>query len=471
VSPEQIRALRASAPSGDWRPIKGRLELVAVLQVNVPGFPMARAQVASGYVTALVAAGAAAIAQLRGPNIGQRLERIERALSGDQEITGTASGVTVSMGGEVLSSGTAAMATTQLVDPELLAAKRALSARVHGAEFASLATAARARVQKISDEGTEVQLFADYSTETRQEFARKHWAMPDGSYPIANGGDLNRAIRAYGRARPEDRAKVRRHIIRRARGLGKADRIPKNWLSVSVEEQAADAVATFRAIERTPVAIVHAELSARVAALKFARVAALKFKRAPEFEEKLHPRDDSGQFREVLFRLKRDVEDQPGGEEAAREIEAAQTSNEADNDTETRQHIANIMRIVDQVAQGNLDPNTAKTLRDGNRELGRFVAGTTLPAIVDTEKMRYSDLPPLFQQTVDELLERLKGYVSDETYQEATDDLIDFKRGGDVWNSSELMASLSRILRYLMGTGNSEEQLEQDRERREDETE
>lgn len=62
---EQVRALRASAPSGDWRPIGGRLELVAVCQVNVPGFPVARACVASGSLTALVAAGARPLAELR----------------------------------------------------------------------------------------------------------------------------------------------------------------------------------------------------------------------------------------------------------------------------------------------------------------------------------------------------------------------------------------------------------------------
>lgn len=57
VTPEQIRAARASAPSGDWRPVRGKLELVAVCQVNVPGFPVPRARVASGMVTAMVAAG------------------------------------------------------------------------------------------------------------------------------------------------------------------------------------------------------------------------------------------------------------------------------------------------------------------------------------------------------------------------------------------------------------------------------
>ena len=65
VTPEQVRVLRASAPSGDWRPINGRLELVAVCQVNVPGFPVARVMVAGGQVQALVAAGARHMAELR----------------------------------------------------------------------------------------------------------------------------------------------------------------------------------------------------------------------------------------------------------------------------------------------------------------------------------------------------------------------------------------------------------------------
>lgn len=51
-------ALRAAALSGDWRKIGGRLELVAALAVNVPGFPVPRARVASGEQQSLVAAGA-----------------------------------------------------------------------------------------------------------------------------------------------------------------------------------------------------------------------------------------------------------------------------------------------------------------------------------------------------------------------------------------------------------------------------
>jgi len=56
---EQRYALRAGALSGDWREIRGYLELVAALAVNVPGFPIPRTAMAAsgGHQSALVAAG------------------------------------------------------------------------------------------------------------------------------------------------------------------------------------------------------------------------------------------------------------------------------------------------------------------------------------------------------------------------------------------------------------------------------
>lgn len=85
VKPEQVRVLRASSPSGDWRPIKGHLELVAICQVNVPGFPVARARVASGQIYALVAAGAGVLAQMREDPLVALQMRIEAIESKELE--------------------------------------------------------------------------------------------------------------------------------------------------------------------------------------------------------------------------------------------------------------------------------------------------------------------------------------------------------------------------------------------------
>lgn len=72
VTPEQVRAFRASPPSGDWRVIGGNLELVAACCVNVPGFVNVRAEarVASGAILALVAAGARPLAELKAAQVG-----------------------------------------------------------------------------------------------------------------------------------------------------------------------------------------------------------------------------------------------------------------------------------------------------------------------------------------------------------------------------------------------------------------
>jgi hypothetical protein len=52
VTAEQVREFQALSPSGDWRRVAGNLELVAVTQVPVPGFPVPRSIVASADVGA-----------------------------------------------------------------------------------------------------------------------------------------------------------------------------------------------------------------------------------------------------------------------------------------------------------------------------------------------------------------------------------------------------------------------------------
>ena len=59
LEPGRVRELRASALSGDWRAVGGALELVALLAVNTPGFPIPRVttRFEAEHQMALVAAG------------------------------------------------------------------------------------------------------------------------------------------------------------------------------------------------------------------------------------------------------------------------------------------------------------------------------------------------------------------------------------------------------------------------------
>jgi len=66
-----------------------------------------------------------------------------------------------------------------------------------------------------------------FSEESREKLAKTGMALPDGSYPIENESDLENAIYAYGRAKNKARAK--KHIIKRAISLGRQDMIPEKW--------------------------------------------------------------------------------------------------------------------------------------------------------------------------------------------------------------------------------------------------
>ena len=209
TTPEQIRALRASAPSGDWRPIKGSLELVAVCQVNVPGFPIARARVASGQVMALVAAGASVLAQLKHDPLAELNSRIDK------------------LEAPLVAAATDAKARMQAMTAAIKAEE--LSSKVRAAKDADSAY----MLQMIDDADSEL---AVITRKERMKLAESKKALPDGSFPIRNASDLRNAVQAYGRSKPGKRGLVRRHIVKMARQLDKTDLIPANWKEASDSE-------------------------------------------------------------------------------------------------------------------------------------------------------------------------------------------------------------------------------------------
>jgi hypothetical protein len=85
--------------------------------------------------------------------------------------------------------------------------------------------------QEINGPATLTEVFKmekrEFSEESRERMADAGTAMPDGSFPIGNRADLMNAIRAVGRAKDYNKAKM--HIIDRARALNATDMLPEDW--------------------------------------------------------------------------------------------------------------------------------------------------------------------------------------------------------------------------------------------------
>lgn len=154
VPAERIRDLRANPPSLDYRIEDGARELVAVLSVPVPGFPIPRREMR------LVASG-------------------------------------------VVEEVTAAIITGYWVEPEVVEVE----------ETSNGNGKAELRARKLEE-------MREVSGKERKKLAGRGAAMPGGRYPIANCGDAANAIQAIGRAKPDERDAVKRHIKRRVRALG-----------------------------------------------------------------------------------------------------------------------------------------------------------------------------------------------------------------------------------------------------------
>lgn len=438
TTPEQIRALRASAPSGDWRPIKGALELVAICQVNVPGFPIARARVASGQVMALVAAGASVLAQLKNDPIAELNTRIDK------------------------------------LEAPLISASNNAKDRMRAITAAIKASELSNRVNKMKEESSSYMLqsidsldseLAVITRKQRMELAKDKKALPDGSFPIRNVSDLKNAVQAYGRSKPGKRGLVRRHIVKRARQLERKDLIPENWKEASVND-----IDSIAASLRARISIVESVVAAGGLDLATPDITEedlegltdeetdilkkeVKSKQDAEksrvkYTPKTQPRDATGKFRQVLARLKLDLGD-AGSDAALKKIEEVNNLDNAGNYAEAAKAAGDLLDIVDRLDTGALNAEAIGNVRNSAGELGKVIANLPFAFGAEAQKIRFSDVPPALQDLMKKMISRVENKIGQKDADIATQGMKDFMSGQEVYNQSEISSQMSKLLRLL----------------------
>jgi hypothetical protein len=432
TTPEQIRALRASAPSGDWRPIRGALELVAVCQVNVPGFPVARARVASGAVMALVAAGAATLAKMKNDPLTELSDRLARLeMSGNAELVAKAD-------------------SARAVFADIKAQKNdALLTRM-----AELSSRFDENLEYLDD-------FAFVSRRERKDLAEKGQALSDGSFPIRNEEDLKNAISSYGRSKKGDRAKVRRHIIKRARQLKQNKMIPENWKTASIEEvdthldAMRSKIAEFSGMVAAPVEPSEGEQFPKSDAVEPENVEDVNsptvesgLKVDGKYTPQTQPRDDAGKFRQVLARLKNDL-GVSGLQDIVEEAKYVENLHEIGNYVESAGAAVNLLDILDRLDSGALNKVSLENVRSSASELGKVISNLPLGFNNQAQKVRYSDLPPSLRNLMDDMMDRVEAKIGKDDAEIANADLAAFKSGSEVYSQGEISAQMSKLLRLL----------------------
>lgn len=443
----QIRALRASAPSGDWRPINGSLELVAICQVNVPGFPTARAMIASGKVLALVAAGASYLAMMK------------------------------------CSGAACALSTKAEMLGELAASAPDLKSRVKEAKKAlrvanlNALTASAAELRQKTLIAAAVAELAKISEEERMELAKDGKAMPDGAYPIRNVEDLKNAIQAYGRSKESERRAVRKHIIKQARKLKQEILIPEQWKNADSAE-AASLVASMRAKVETVAAAASKveEISdSELEELKDAKAEADKqteeeIARAEEIKKNKgnpeaidnydeegrmkyvsgvnQPRDAKGKYRTVLARLKQDL-GVAGLAKALKKAEDAENLDFAGDYAASVGASSELLGMIDRLDAGALNAKALENVRLTAAELGKTIANLPLPFGKEADKIKFSDLPTGLKDLIEEMITRVETKIGKKDADVATQELRSYMAGADLYSQGEVQSEMSKLLRLL----------------------
>lgn len=443
VDEMQIRALRASAPSGDWRPINGSLELVAVCQVNVPGFPIARAMVASGKILALVAAGASEMAIMKS--------RAVNSLVAKADLLGQLSATA----------------------PDLKKRVREAKKSLREAALQSI-TASAAELREKALIAAAVAELAKISEEERMKLAEEGKALPDGAYPIRNVEDLKNAIQAYGRSKSSERRMVRKHIIKRARQLNKAELIPQHWLHADSME-AESMVAAMRAKVEAVLAAGPKDEEISDEELKELREAkeeadkqteeeieAAKEVKAnrgdlPERDEEgrmkyvsgvNQPRDAKGKYRKVLARLKQDL-GVAGLSRALQKVEEAENLDFAGDYAASANASSELLGMIDRLDSGALNARALENVRLTAAELGKTIANLPLPFGKEASKIRFSDLPAGLKDLIDSMITRVESKIGKKDADIATKNLKSYMSGSDVYSQGEVQSEMSKLLRLL----------------------
>ena len=447
----QIRALRASAPSGDWRPINGGLELVAICQVNVPGFPTARAMIASGKVLALVAAGASYMAAMKCSGAAC-------ALNAKSEVLGELAASAPDLRGRVREAKKALRAANI----------QALTASAEDMREKALIAAAVAELAKISQE-------------ERMKLAKKGHALEDGAYPIRNVEDLKNAIQAYGRAKRNERRMVRKHIMKRARQLGQWALVPDHWKNASSVE-AAEALATMRAAITAAAnkdcgcSLTAAGEDEDISDSELKKLKEAKKEADKQTEEEIadaekvskgeppvdrdedgrpkyvsgvnQPRDAKGKYRTVLARLKQDL-GVAGLAKALKKAEDAENLDFAGDYAASAAASSDLLGMIDRLDAGSLNAEALENVRLTAAELGKTISNLPLPFGEDAQKIKFSDLPAGLKDLIEGMITRVESKIGKKDADIATQSLKSYMSGADLYSQGEVQSEMSKLLRLL----------------------
>ena len=106
--------------------------------------------------------------------------------------------------------------------------------------------------------------------------------------------------------------------------------------------------------------------------------------------------------------------------------------------------------LISDAAEATNHRDVQQNLRAGFTALGMELAKLPLPQGQDTVTMRWTDLPVQLQNTVNEVMDKLKQHMDPKEFDKVTSELQSYKSGVDLATSDQIQSWLSTMVEYLI---------------------
>lgn len=163
---------------------------------------------------------------------------------------------------------------------------------------------------------------------------------------------------------------------------------------------------------------------------------------------KTQPRDAKGKFRQVLARIKEDL-GETGLDDALKKIEEVENLDSAGNYAEAYAAAQELRKIFNRLDSGALNSDSVESVREAARALGQVMSNLPLPFGQDTEKLRFSDLPPVLRTLMKDMMAKVVDKIGEDDAEVANKKLSTYLAGSDVMSQGEVSSEMSKMLRLL----------------------
>jgi hypothetical protein len=269
--------------------------------------------------------------------------------------------------------------------------------------------------------------------------------------------------------------------MKRAIGLNKEEIIPENWKGAASDLD--DIVATMKTRASFAAASINHEFSVNseavfsekefveipseeeIADLTDEEIEALKQEAKsrkdqendgvsrdedgrPKYTPETQPRDASGKFRQVLARIKQDL-GTSGLDRVLDKIEEAENFDSTGDYAGAAKAAGDLLGIIDRLDSGALNAEALENVRISAGELGKVIANLPFAFGEESQKIRFSDVPPALRDLMEDMITRVEDKIGQEDADIATADLKKFISGSELYNQSEISSQMAKLLRLL----------------------